>query len=108
MKELTNREEVIEQIAKMLINIDEECRNYYTDIYLYIDDDGTGHIAEHQSVDGRSYIDDDHIFVCQEAPCYDTIEERYGCSVEDYIDGRDDAAFYQQAEEILDRAEEKL
>lgn len=106
MKELANRTEVIEEIAQSLMRLDLERRKYQTDLYLYIDKGGIGRIVEYENVGGNSWLDDDHITIYSEMPCYDSIEDVYGCSVKDYIDGRDDGAFYDSAESILERAEE--
>lgn len=63
MKELKNRQAVIDQIVGMLMahDIDHTC--YQEDIYLYIDDKGVGTVETFTNVGGNSWLDNDHITV---------------------------------------------
>ncbi len=75
MKELKNRQAVIDQIVCMLMEHDIDHTSYQEDIYLYIDDNGVGTVETFVNVGGNSWLDDDHITV--------------RCMSEDYTDWTD-------------------
>ena len=68
--ELKNYDELIPQIARMMLNHDKDHTGYQEDIYLYVDADGNGRMALFQNVGGNSWLDDDHYTVC-------SLSERY-------------------------------
>lgn len=65
MKELKNRQEVLEAIVGMLMDHDIKHVGFQEDIYLYITDDGIGTVETFQNVGGCSWLNDDHITVYQ-------------------------------------------
>lgn len=63
MKELKNRQVVVEEIIRMLMKHDMDHTCYQEDIYLYLHDDGTGEVTTFANVGGNSWLNDDHITV---------------------------------------------
>lgn len=61
--ELKNRQAVVEEIIRMLMEHDMDHTSYQEDIYLYIHEDGTGEVTTFTNVGGNSWLDDDHITV---------------------------------------------
>lgn len=61
--ELKNRQTVVEEIIRMLMEHDIDHTSYQEDIYLYIHEDGTGEVTTFTNVGGNSWLDDDHITV---------------------------------------------
>lgn len=68
--ELKNYDELIPQIARMMLDHDKDHTSYQEDIYLYVDSDGNGSLELFQNVGGNSWLDDDHYTVC-------SLPERY-------------------------------
>lgn len=64
MIELRNGCDVLDAIVEAKMDHDIRCCKYQEDVYLYIDDNGTGSIEIFVNVGGNSWIDDDHITVC--------------------------------------------
>ncbi len=62
--ELKNYDELIPQIARMMLDHDKDHTSYQEDIYLYVDADGNGSLKLFQNAGGNSRIDDDHFTVC--------------------------------------------
>ena len=58
--ELKNYDELIPQIARMMLDHDKDHTRYQEDIYLYVDADGNGRLSLFQNVGGNSWLDDDH------------------------------------------------
>ena len=77
--ELKNYDELIPQIARMMLDHDKDHTGYQEDIYLYVDADGVGKLKLFQNVGGNSWIDDDHHTVCSLPECFtdwtDTFQE---------------------------------
>lgn len=61
---LKNYDELIPQIARMMLDHDRAHTGYQEDIYLYVDADGNGSLKLFPNVGGNSCIDDDHYTVC--------------------------------------------
>lgn len=61
---LKNYDELIPQIARMMLDHDKAHTGYQEDIYLYVDADGNGRLKLVQNVGGNSWLDDDHYTVC--------------------------------------------
>ena len=83
--DLINRDEVVEDLGKILARLDIERPEYQVDVYLYIDEDGKGELDEFVNVGGNSWLADDHITVARIGQCYDSIEELYD-SIEELCD----------------------
>lgn len=59
--EITNRTEIINELAEIIMQFDKERRGYCTDVYLYYDaENKTARLKLYENPGGRSYIDDDH------------------------------------------------
>lgn len=71
MKELKNRDKVIDMIAETMRELDKDACDFQIDIYLYIDEDGNGEIETFSNPGGNSWRDDDHITVYSDGPHYD-------------------------------------
>jgi hypothetical protein len=63
MKKLTNRAEVLAAIVSIMQQHDINHTKYQVDIYLYLNEDGTGRIEPFQNVGCNSWLNDNHIFV---------------------------------------------
>lgn len=108
MKKIKNREELIEQLADMMIDLDAEGNLYQTDIYLYVDDEGNGTLDTYQNVGGNSWLDDDHITIYSDMPHYNDIPaEEYGVKEEEYRDYLDECRdnYLDTAEKLLNDVE---
>lgn len=57
---LNNREQVIEQLAEVLKQLDKESARYQTDVYMYIDENGIGTLDTFVNVGGNSWLNDNH------------------------------------------------
>lgn len=77
MKELKNRETVIERLVEMLKAFDKEMHNYQTDVYLYIDADGNGTLDEFVNVGGNSWLNDNHYVLYTDKEHTETLADWY-------------------------------
>lgn len=64
MRKLINYTEMVGGITEMLMEHEIGCYKYQRDIYLYVDENGTGKLEIFDNIDGNSWLDDDHINVC--------------------------------------------
>lgn len=89
MKELKNREEVVEQLTDMLIDFDKSLNQYQTDVYLYYEDETqTATLDTFVNVGGNSWLDDDHYTIYRDREHYDGWED-YFCNAGDFAWGLD-------------------
>ena len=89
MKELKNREEVIEKLTDMLIDFDKDLNRYQTDVYLYYDAESqTATLDTFVNVGGNSWIDDEHYTVYRDTEHYGGWED-YFCNAGDFAWGLD-------------------
>ena len=58
--DLKNADALRDEFVDMLINFDKRPNEYQTDVYLYVNEDGTGELYEFPNVGGNSWLDDDH------------------------------------------------
>lgn len=59
--EIKNRDQIIEQLAEMLLQFDKDENGYQTDIYLYYNEEKqTAELDTFVNVGGNSWLDDDH------------------------------------------------
>lgn len=91
--ELKNYDELIPQIACMMMMHDKANTSYQEDIYLYVDADGNGRVELFQNVGGNSWLDDDHYTL-------HCLPERYASEDQCFED--DFADYVDAATEILD------
>lgn len=69
---IKNREEIIEQLTKMLMQFDKDCNKYQTDVYLYYDEENqTAKLDAFVNVGGNSWLDDDHYTIYTDREHYD-------------------------------------
>ena len=83
--DLTNADELFDEVVEKLKYFDKECNSYNTDVYLYVNEDGSGYLEDFTNVGGNSWLDDDHYVLFTDKQHYD-----------DYLD------WYQSIEEIAD------
>ena len=57
---LRNRDEIVDELAEMLVQFAIDCNKYNTDVYLYVDENGYGSLDTFVNVGGNSWLDDDH------------------------------------------------
>lgn len=57
---IKNREEIIEKLAEMLKQFDREHDSFQTDVYMYIDEDGTATLETFVNVGGSSWSREEH------------------------------------------------
>jgi len=103
MKELKNRDEVVDMIAEEMRDLDMKALDFQVDIYLYIDDEGIGTIETFSNPGGNSWRNDDHITVYNDGPHYDDYWEGIGDFFgEDEDKGWDDLTDEQKDELLPD------
>lgn len=74
ISEIKNIDEVKTKIVELLS--DHECVGYQEDIYLYIDEEGNGHVDTFMNISGNSWLADDHVASYPMKPDYDTRADR--------------------------------
>lgn len=75
MRELKNRQAVIEQLTEMLMQFDKDFNGYNTDVYLYYNEETkTAELDTFVHV-GNSWRDDDHVTIYTDSCHYDDIYE---------------------------------
>lgn len=77
MKELKNREAVIEKLTEMLKAFDKAMNRYQTDIYLYLSEDGTATLDEFVNVGGNSWLDDGHYCIYSDREHFEDLGDWY-------------------------------
>ena len=65
---LTNYEEIITQLANYIIQFEKDLKDYQTDVYLYIDENGKGELDLFPNPGGRSWRNDKHYVVYSDPP----------------------------------------
>ena len=75
MKEIKNKEAVIEQLAEMLMKFDKSFNQYNTDVYLYYNEETQEATLDEFVYVGNSWRDDDHITIYTDKEHYDNIYE---------------------------------
>lgn len=74
---IKNYDEVFEAVKDMLLEwdiADGAGDSMHKDMYLYVDENGKGRIYEFESVDGNSWLNDDHITLESHQSCEDMWE----------------------------------
>lgn len=109
---IKNREELVNELAEMLMQFDKDCNSYQTDVYFYYDNrNQTGKLDTFVNVGGNSWIDDDHMTVYTDGEHYDDgayswIQNEYemadilGIDIEQLIQEAKKAYGYEDDEEI--------
>lgn len=109
MKELKNREELVEQLTEILIQFAKDCNQYQTDIYLYFDDETqTATLDTFVNVGGNSWLDDDHYTIYHDREHYENWSDYY-CNDGDFAWGLDmsNEDFEKEVIEYLDLDEDE-
>lgn len=75
MRELKNREVVIEQLTEMLMKFDKDFNQYNTDVYLYYNEETKEATLDEFVYVGNSWRDDDHVTIYTDSQHYDDIYE---------------------------------
>lgn len=78
MKTITNIAEVMDKAREIITEAVKSCDTYQTDIYLYVDEDGTATVEDFYNVGGSSWLDDDHITLCKIPGNMDWYDMGYG------------------------------
>lgn len=68
MIEIKNTNEIVEELAEMLMAFSKEMNQIETDVYLYIDNNGIGTLKLYENPGGNSWIDDDHFIIYRDKP----------------------------------------
>lgn len=109
---IKNREELVNELAEMLMQFDKDCNSYQTDVYFYYDNrTQTGSLDTFTNVGGNSWLDDDHITIYTDKEHYDDgayswIQNEYemadilGIDIEQLIQEAKKACGYEDDEEI--------
>lgn len=78
MKEIKNREEIVEQLVRLLMQFDKDCNQYQTDVYLYYDEKTqTAILDTFVNVGGNSWLNDDHYTIYTDNEHYDSWLDYY-------------------------------
>lgn len=84
--EITNREEIVERIAELLMQFDKNLNGYSTDVYLYIDEEtGTATLDTFVNVGGNSWRNDDGIVIYTDKEHFDSMYDYY-CNDGEFAD----------------------
>lgn len=86
IRDITNREEIVESLADLLQQFDKELNSYQTDVYMYINEEtGAATLDTFVNVGGRSWMDDDHITIYTDKEHFETLYDYY-CNNGDFAD----------------------
>ena len=104
--DLSNANELRDELISYLKYFDKEANQYQTDLYLYVDmETNTGSFYEFTNVGGRSWLNDDHYTLYKDEPHYQTWEDMWcDCTKEEwdeYIDDDIDNYYQEKADEII-------
>ena len=76
--EIKNRDQIIEQLAEMLLQFDKDGNGYQTDVYMYYnEEEQTAELDTFVNVGGNSWLDDDHYTIYSDKEHYDDIWDYY-------------------------------
>ncbi len=69
---IRNREELVNELAEMLMQFDKDENQYQTDVYFYYDNTSqTGSLDTFTNVGGNSWLNDDHMTIYTDKEHYD-------------------------------------
>ena len=81
--EIKNRDQIIDQLAKMLLQFDKDGNSYQTDVYLYYnEEEHTAELDTFVNVGGNSWLNDDHYCIYSDKEHFEGIWDYYN-SVEE-------------------------
>jgi hypothetical protein len=86
---ITNREEIVERLAELLMQFDKDQNSYQTDVYMYIDEEtGAATLDTFVNVGGNSWLDDNHTTIYTDKEHFDSMYDYY-CNNGDFADALD-------------------
>ena len=108
---IKNRESLVNELAKILMQFDKDCNQYQTDVYFYYDRTQIGSLHTFTNVGGNSWLDDDHITIYTDKEHYDDgayswIQNEYemadilGIDIEQLVKEAKEYGKYEEDEEI--------
>ena len=77
MKEIKNRAEIVAELAELLKQFDIDLNEYQTDVYLYLNEDGTATLDTFVNVGGNSWLNDNHTTIYIDKQHYNTIYDSF-------------------------------
>lgn len=75
--DLKNADALRDEFVDMLMDFDKRPNEYQTDVYLYVNEDGTGELYEFPNVGGNSWLDDDHYTLYSDKQHYEDVLDWY-------------------------------
>ena len=111
--DLTNADELRDELISYLKYFDKEENKYQTDLYLYVDTEtNTGTLYEFVNVGGNSWLNDDHYILYIDKPHYETWEDIYGFEskeeYDEFVDEDPDNYYPEKVFEIVSEFNEEL
>lgn len=86
IRTITNREEIVERLAELLMQFDKDQNSYQTDVYMYIDEEtGLATLDTFVNVGGNSWLNDDHTTIYTDKEHFDSMYDYY-CNDGDFAD----------------------
>lgn len=86
IRDITNREEIVESLAELLMQFDKDENSYQTDVYMYIDEEtGAATLDTFVNVGGNSWLDDDHTTIYTDKEHFETLYDYY-CNNGDFAE----------------------
>lgn len=89
IRTITNREEIVEKLAELLMQFDKDLNSYQTDVYMYIDEEtGAATLDTFVNVGGNSWLNDDHTTIYTDKEHFDSMYDYY-CNNGDFAEALD-------------------
>ena len=78
IRNITNREEIVERLAGLLMQFDKDLNGYQTDVYMYIDEEtGAASLKTFPNVGGSSWLNDNHTTIYTDREHFDSMYEYF-------------------------------
>lgn len=111
--DLSNADELRDELIIMLKEFDKSGNQYQTDVYLYVDTEmNTGSLYEFVNVGGNSWLNDDHYILYIDKPHYETWEDMIGFESEEewneFVDNDPNNYYPEKADEIIREFDREL
>ena len=71
MAQISNYDQILDELVNLLIDFDFDQNEYQTDVYMYIGEDGKARLDTFINVGGNSWLNDDHITIYSDKPHYE-------------------------------------
>lgn len=86
IRDITNRDEIVEQLAELLMQFDKDLNDYQTDVYMYIDEEtGMATLDTFVNIGGNSWRDDDHQTIYTDREHFDSMYDWF-CNDGDFAE----------------------